>query len=138
MEDQQLSTLFDYTKFHIGLYATLISGLFGVIAYANEHRTHVLKHLLRFAKPISGLILVAGAAGGAIASNIAEYKDFNSFSSASLSLFGVRCRLFNYHFLAHLEHAAFWFAVLLGAYAFLSIKSPSEIQPREQDARGKN
>jgi hypothetical protein len=50
LEDQQLNTLFDYTKFHIGLYATLISGLFGVIAYANEHRSDVLDHLLRYAK----------------------------------------------------------------------------------------
>jgi hypothetical protein len=122
MEDQRLKTLFNYTKFHIGLYATLITGLFGVIAYANEHKDlKVPAHFLTYAKCVAVLILVAGAAGGAIASNIADYIDYESFSKASLNVFGVRARFLNYRVFAHIEHAAFWSAVLLSAYTFLTI-----------------
>jgi hypothetical protein len=71
---------------------------------------------------VAGLILVAGAAGGTIASNIPEYENFDCFSRASLKVLWIRCSFFNYQALAHTEHLAFWSAVVLGAYAFLTIK----------------
>jgi hypothetical protein len=122
MEDQRLSTLFDYTKFHIGLYATLTSGLFGVIAFAQEHgENSVLAHLLCYAKWVAALILLAGAAGGAIASNIPNYKTFDDFSEAKLNVFGSQWGFFKYFNLAHVEHLAFWAAVLLATIAFWTL-----------------
>jgi len=118
MPDQRLSTLFAYTTFHIGLYATLTSGLFAIIAYTHEHLSKVLMPLLPYAKWTAVFVLIAGAAGGVIASNIPNYETFNSFSKDSLNVFGVRT--FKYSVWAHIEHASFWIAVSIAAYAFLS------------------
>jgi hypothetical protein len=120
MEDQQLSTLFTYTTFHIGLYATLTSGLFVVIAYTHEHLSQTLMPLLPYAKWTAVFVLVAGAAGGAIASNIPNHKTFESFSAAKLSVFGIPT--LKYAAWAHVEHLSFWAAVGVAAYAFLKLQ----------------
>ena len=66
--DEQLKHLFDYTKFHMGMYTTLITAVIGV--FANENlKTGYLKHL-PYIKISIVLFLVAGAAGGLIASSI--------------------------------------------------------------------
>ena len=134
MPDQRLSTLFTYTTFHIGLYATLTSGLFAVIAYANKDLSNALIPLLPYAKWTAVFVLIAGAAGGAIASNIPNFETFGSFSRRNLNIFGIPT--FKYAYWAHIEHASFWIAVGIAAYAFLSfcgqplhydLASPSEI-----------
>ena len=119
-EDYQLTRLFNYTTFHIGLYATLITGLFAVIAYATKDPSKGFVHLLPYAKWTAALILLAGAAGGAIASNIANYETFGAFSASKLSIFGIPT--VTYFVWAHIEHAAFWAAVCVAAYAFLSFR----------------
>jgi hypothetical protein len=119
MEDQRLSPLFNYTTFHIGLYATLISGLFATIAYTHEPQVETLSCLLPYAKGTAALILLAGASGGAIASNIPNHESFASFSAKPLNVFGISTM--NYSVWAHIEHAAFWGAVSLAAYTFLRI-----------------
>jgi hypothetical protein len=136
MEDHRLATLFDYTKFHIGLYATLISGLFGVIAFAHDHENNrVLAHLLTYAKWVAALILVAGAAGGAIASNIVGATNYDIFKDTHPDFFGYPCSFLTYGFLVHAEHIAFWLAVLLGAYAFFTIKSTDAVRQHSQHRR---
>ncbi len=117
MPDQRLSTLFNYTTFHIGLYATLTSGLFAVIAFAHEHLSQSLMPLLPYARWTAMFILLAGAAGGAIASNIPNYETFDSFSKDRLNVFGVPTA--TYRAWAHFEHASFWAAVSIAAYGFL-------------------
>ena len=120
MEDHRLSTLFDYTKFHIGLYATLITGLFAVVAFVESHKRDLagLVQLLPYAKWTACLILIAGAAGGAIASNIPNFREFESFSRAKLEVFGIR--FLRYSQLAHVEHLAFWSAIGVATYALFS------------------
>ena len=128
MDDHQLSTLFDYTKFHIGLYSTLITGLFAIIAFAmhpSDPNGKVLAYLLPYAKFTAGFILVAGAAGGVIASNIPNYKTFEEYKSVRLPIFGIPS--FTYFVFAHVEHLAFWIAVGIASYACLSI--PLNVKP---------
>jgi len=121
MDDHQLSTLFDYTKFHIGLYSTLITGLFAIIAFAmHDPNGKILVYLLPYARYTAGFILIAGAAGGVIASNIPNYKTFESYSSARLPIFGIPS--FTYAVFAHVEHLAFWTAVGIASYACLSMR----------------
>jgi hypothetical protein len=122
MEDQQLNKLFDYTKFHIGIYTTLISGLFAVIAFAhNPAATWLyLPALTRLLKVSAVLIIVAGAAAGAIASNIPEHPTFASFSISKLKLFGWTTKV-PYTWVVHLEHASFWAAIAVLAVTFLRI-----------------
>lgn len=122
MEDHQLSILFDYTKFHIGFYATLISGLFAVIAFAaHEKYGPVLRYLMPYAKLTAAFVLVAGAAGGVIASNIPNYKTFDAFANTPLRIFCFPS--FTYIVFAHLEHLAFWVAVAIASFACLRIKA---------------
>lgn len=119
-EDHQLSTLFDYTKFHIGLYSTLITGLFAIVAFAvDPKKSNVLVYLLPYAKWTAGFILVAGAAGGVIASNIPNHETFKDFSGAKLPIFGIRS--FTYAVFATVEHLAFWIAIGIASYACLRI-----------------
>ncbi|MFZ0419116.1 MAG: hypothetical protein WAM04_13540 [Candidatus Sulfotelmatobacter sp.] len=118
MPDQRLSTLFTYTTFHIGLYATLTSGLFLVIGYTHEHLSQSQLLLLPYAKWTAVFILLAGAAGGVVASNIPNYETFKDFAEDRLNVFGVPTA--EYYIWAHIEHASFWAAVSIAAYAFLS------------------
>ena len=66
----QLKLLSDYTLFHIGLYASLISGL---TALAHFKGASFERKLFRVLLVTVACFLVAGAAGGVIASNIPNY-----------------------------------------------------------------
>ena len=99
----QLKLLMDYTKFHIGFYLT-----FGSIGI-----TLVKMGRLEYIEAIPGIILmlIAGAAGGVIASNIPEHKDWESFTKAKIKLFGKKYRI--YGCFSKIEHFAFWLAIII-------------------------
>jgi hypothetical protein len=114
--DPQLKMLFDYTIFHIGLYTTLVTALFALLTFGHEHKR--VKLSLSPLKWTVGFFLLAGAAGGAIASNIPHYRDFATYSSAGLTAFGF-IPLPSYSWLEHIEHAAFWFGIFFATFGFL-------------------
>lgn len=72
--DLRLRMLFDYTIFHIGLYTTLITALFGLMTFGHQHQK--IKDKLGSLKFTVFCFLVAGAAGGVLASNMPEHKTF--------------------------------------------------------------
>ena len=74
--DDQLKQLFDYTKFHIGMYTTLIAGIIGV--FANETLKGAYSGMVPYIKVSILLFLVAGAAGGLVASSILFSKPLMS------------------------------------------------------------
>ncbi len=132
MPNDQLDRLFDYTKFHIGFYATVITGLFAVIGFAvSNSQQQVLSRLLPFAVATAILVLIAGAAGGAIASNIPDYRDFTSFAQDNLNVFGLETM--RYKTWAHIEHVAFWLAVAVATIGFLSL--PCTVKGVEADQK---
>jgi len=99
----------NYTLFHIGVYTTLVSAVAGIDAVKNiGHWT------LRVAV---GAFLVAGAAGGIIASSIPNYADWVPFTSANLGPWGYGW--FSYETWARLEHGAFWVGILFPSVTFL-------------------
>lgn len=112
----QLRMLFDYTVFHIGLYTTLVSALFALMTFGHAHRR--VMHTVCYLKVTVACFLVAGAAGGAIASNIPNYRDFGEFCGAELSVFGLP-PLLQYSWLAHIEHGAFWVGIIIAAIGLL-------------------
>ena len=57
----QINLLFEYTKFHIGLYASLIAALVGLMKLG---RQHVPSRLLPYLKATVICFVLAGAAGG--------------------------------------------------------------------------
>lgn len=79
--DDQLKTLFEYTKWHIGLFAGLITVLIAVLhLYGAElslyMRLVVLASLVFF--------VLAGGAGGIVVSGIPFYQEFEVFMKSKL------------------------------------------------------
>jgi hypothetical protein len=110
--DDQLKTLFEYTKFHIGMYTTLIAAIIGV--FANDDLKSAYTGLVPFVKWAIVAFVVAGMAGGLVASSIPFYGTFKSFSQAKLgpwSLKAVPAIL-----CTHIEHTAFWAGCVLMAF----------------------
>jgi hypothetical protein len=67
LEFERLKLLFDYTKFHIGLYTT-VATIFGGLIAASDTVPFTFYPQLLFASVIC--ICIAGIAGGTIASSI--------------------------------------------------------------------
>jgi hypothetical protein len=120
VELERLKLLFDYTKFHIGVYLTLGGTLVGIL---NSRVGASVRPGLIWAS--LGCIAVAGAAGGVIASNIPSFKDAteSGFEQAPIGLWGWQT-LTGAHWMT-VEHLAFWSALLLIALAF-AWKRPRE------------
>lgn len=104
----QLKLLSDYTLFHIGLYATLITALSSLAQFG---RARVSPPLIKCAAFTVACFLVAGAAGGAIASNIPNYARFADYDAANLNVFGIPS--LTYQTWAHVEHGAFWLGIVV-------------------------
>ncbi len=112
-EFEQLKLLFDYTKFHIGLYTT-VATIFGGLVSASDKVPFKFNPKLLFASVIC--ICIAGVAGGTIASSIPGYSGYTTFWASPIGPFkfkGIKAEYWTY-----IEHAAFWVAVVL---ALLSI-----------------
>jgi hypothetical protein len=112
MDDKRLDRLLTYTVFHIGVYMSLTTAFMGATVFGSLYHP-----VLRWAV---GCFLVAGACGGVIAANIAEFKGSPEefFAKGALN-FWKKWRL-TYRWLASIEHAAFWVGLLPVALVFLS------------------
>jgi hypothetical protein len=117
-ELEKLKMLFDYTKFHIGVYTT-IATIFGGLFAAGDKVPIKFYPPLLMASIIS--ICVAGWAGGTIASSIPGYSSYTTFWKAPiapLTFTGFKAEYWTY-----IEHTAFWVAVVL-ALLSISVKWP--------------
>ena len=106
--DEQLKQLFDYTKFHIGMYTTLVAAIIGVFA-TDSLKLHAYAKMIPFLEASVILFFFAGMFGGLVASSIPFFKKFNAFSKAKLAPWtnnpkkgipSIVC--------THLEHLCFW------------------------------
>jgi hypothetical protein len=107
---EQLKLLFDYTKFHIGLYTTVGTIFGGLIAASDKIQIKFHPQWL-FASVIC--ICIAGAAGGTIASSIPGYGGYDDFWKSRIAPFLPAGTGLSPAFWAFLEHAAFWLAMAL-------------------------
>lgn len=105
----QLELLMDYTIFHIGVYTTLVAVVAGTDAFKNIGHWSLRVAVVGF--------LIAGAAGGIIASSIPDYPNWEAFVSASLGPWGYGW--FRYQTWARIEHGAFWIGVLFPTAVFV-------------------
>jgi hypothetical protein len=115
--DDQLKQLFDYTKFHIGLYTTLITAIIAV--FANDTLKRTYESYLPYIKVVIICFLVAGAAGGLVASSIPFFKDFATFSQARLGPWGSE--LVPSILCTHVEHTAFWIGIAVAVFGLLKV-----------------
>jgi hypothetical protein len=109
--DDQLKQLFDYTKFHIGMYTTLLAGIIGV--FANESLKSAYSGMVPYIMVTIVLFLIAGAAGGLVASSIPFFKTFDEFSRARIGSW--KAKVIPAIMCTHIEHTAFWLGCLIAA-----------------------
>jgi hypothetical protein len=113
---EQVKLLFDYTKFHIGLYTTLASVLIAAFASAVSTGWHVCRPLI--ACGIAAIAL-AGLFGGIVASSLPY---FTASSDVYKEKTGpLTTKWFSVQTWTYFEHVFFWLAVICVLLAFLPV-----------------
>ncbi len=115
--DDQLKQLFDYTKFHIGMYTTLIAGIIGLFSIGALKDQY--KGMFPYIQGSIILFLIAGAAGGLIASSIPFFTRFDDFRSARLGPWSMK--LIPAMWCIHAEHTAFWLGGFIAAIGLFRV-----------------
>ena len=103
--DGQLKNLLDYTIFHIGAYISLFSAL---VAFLSFRKPTGFPYILIIASIV--LLVIAGAAGGVIGSNIPNYAKWSDFSTVTIGPWGTKVFAVTVTSWARIEHGAFWLA----------------------------
>jgi hypothetical protein len=118
-EDKQLARLYDYTKFHIGIYLSFAGGIAALLG--SQETGWFLSTLVKSNKyslyAALVLMVLAGACGGVVASSTLECKTFHEFwnkDHGPQSLPFLKRHGSNW---AMLEHAFFWLSLLVLGYA---------------------
>ena len=115
-QQKSLEMLFDYTKFHIGLYLTLTASYIAAAALKIREGVH-LPLEPRLVVPAVICFMLAGLAGGVIASSITqtETRSSKAFLSEQIGPWDVKAlRLKALHWTG-IEHTAFWLGLVLAA-----------------------
>jgi sulfite exporter TauE/SafE len=115
---EQLKLLFDYTKFHIGLYTT-IATIFGALVAAGSSDRALFKFNMRFLFLAVIFMALAGIAGGVVASSIPQYRGYRAFWAAWIG--PMRWRALKAEYWTYIEHTMFWISVFL-AIASIALK----------------
>lgn len=113
MDDRRLERLFDYTKWHLGIYIAAAGALSALLASDNANILSKLwgsPYVLLFA---AGCMAIAGLSGGIVASSCTTRKTFAEVWHRKLGPF--EWRWLKGKTWAAIEHSAFW----LGAAALL-------------------
>ena len=115
--DDQLKQLFDYTKFHIGMYTSLIAAIIGV--FANDTLKDQYCGMVLYIKCSVALFVLAGMAGGLIASSIPFFTSFDAFRAARLGPWHLK--LVPAVWCTHIEHTAFWLGCLCAVAGLMAV-----------------
>jgi hypothetical protein len=111
VDDKRLERLYDYTKFHLGIYLSVAGGLAALIGSLANDKAAAFFVALVGSPILVGiallLMMAAGACGGIVASSIAESKTFTEFSDAPQGPSWLRRGLTGRTWVA-LEHGFFW------------------------------
>jgi hypothetical protein len=105
MKSVQVKLLYDYTKFHIGLYAGLITAVTAVLELAKTKEVPVKPGIIGCLGATLLFLVIAGMAGGIIGSTISLNSDA-VLNDERIGLFKL-C-LFKARTWANIEHWSFW------------------------------
>jgi hypothetical protein len=99
------------------MYTTLITAIIGV--FANDDLKQQYSGMIPYISASVFFFLVAGAAGGVIASSIPFYTTFEAFCNARLEPW--RFRWVPSLICTHVEHTAFWAGCLTAAVGLWTV-----------------
>jgi len=119
MEDKRIERLFEYTKFHIGLYMTVGAGLVALIAGAADVNS-VFHGIVANPKLLIISVLfmaTAGLAGGVIASSLTQINSFDEFWTKRQGPWSLTICVGKYW--TWIEHTAFWSSIIFAAASLL-------------------
>lgn len=115
-EYEKVKTLFDYTKFHIGLYTTLGTLIVGVINIELPVEAHLsFCPGLLWAAVL--FIVIAGLAGGIVASTLPEQRSLPVFFERRIG-FWFWDEVWSGRTWTRIEHTAFWLALSFALLSF--------------------
>jgi hypothetical protein len=115
---EKIKLLFDYTKYHIGIYTTLGTILIGVLGlHLGLNDKSPLQFCGLFIWVSIGFIAIAGMAGGIIASTLPESDSLPRFFALRTGPWGWK--LLSGRAWTMVEHTAFWVGLIVGLTAFL-------------------
>lgn len=75
MQKEQIDRLYDYTKFHIGMYTALITAVIAIVGLGVDGPAHINCQMIPYLKITLFCFALAGIAGGVIASTISVNSD---------------------------------------------------------------
>ena len=123
-EDKRLERLYDYTKFHIGIYLSAASGLAALIAsIANDKAGTLLVDLVGsplFLGMALLFMVLAGAAGGVVATSVTESRSFDEFWGQPQGPAWCKWPRPDGRKWVAVEHIFFWLSLLCLLIALLS------------------
>ena len=112
-KQKSLELLFDYTKFHIGLYLTLTAAF---VTVANG-RLLTLRAEWIFWVAVACFV-VAGLAGGVVASSITQTDARNSAEFLKSDIGPWEWDAFKARYWTWIEHTAFWIGLIFAVFTF--------------------
>ena len=127
--DEQLKHLFEYTKFHVGMYTTLIAAIVALFA-GDVMKNSAYITMIPFLGVSVVFFLFAGMCGGLVASSIPFFTSFQEFKAAKLLPWSTRTDLqkgIPSMRCAHWEHFFFWcgcLAAVVGLIISLRVAVP--------------
>jgi hypothetical protein len=116
LEDKRLERLFEYTKFHIGIYLSTAAGITTLLG--SEKAGWFLAVLITQNNQVLlymalGFMILAGMCGGVVASSTIEHTVFSDFWDKPQGPRSIPFLRVNGSSWAALEHFFFWVSLLL-------------------------
>ena len=119
-QQKSLELLYDYTKFHIGVYLT-VAGVYITAAVATLDNKPVLPLNLYFLAPAVFFTMVAGFAGGVIVSSLTQWHSGSSveFLESKIGPWDWKVLHRKARSWTYVEHTSFWLGLISAAVSFL-------------------
>ena len=119
---KKLELLYDHTKFHIGL-SLILTSAYITLAASKIGRKDVLPVLQPALALIAvALFMVAGIAAGVVASSAIQSRSNSADDFLKEKIGPWNTALFPARLWVHVEHSAFWLAVICAVLSFVFSK----------------